>query len=103
MVTAVISLSVAMLLPAVQSAKSAARRANCSNNLKQIGLATLNYSAAWGTLPPALILGEGHGNGHSAFMCILPFGEQVAAQPPVDTTSTSRTGTWPTIRSSVPQ
>ncbi len=46
-------------------------------NLKQIGLATLNYSQAWGTLPPALILGEGHGNGQGAFTSILAYAEQI--------------------------
>ena len=77
-VTAVTCLSVAMLLPAVQSAKSAARRASCVNNLKQIGLATLNYSAAFGSLPLAMTLGEGHGNGQGAFTGILAFAEQIA-------------------------
>jgi hypothetical protein len=77
-VTGVVGLSVAMLLPAVQIAKAAARRASCVNNLKQIGLATLNYSSAFETLPLAMTLGEGHGNGQSAFTGILAFAEQVA-------------------------
>ncbi len=77
-VTAVISLSVAMLLPAVQSAKAAARRASCVYNLKQIGLATANYTTAVGSLPLGMTLGEGHGNGHSAFMGILAYLEQIA-------------------------
>ena len=78
-VTAVICVSLAMLLPAVQSARAAARRASCVNNLKQIGLATHNYATVWESLPLSMTLGEGHGNGQSAFTGILPFVEIGAA------------------------
>src|SRR5437867_279384 len=71
-VIAIIGVLVALLLPAVQSAREAARRAQCTSSLRQIGLAIHNYESVWKTMPP--------GSYHAVFgtwvLHLLPFVEQ---------------------------
>jgi hypothetical protein len=69
---------VALLLPAVQSAREAARRSQCNNNLKQIAIAFQCYHDAHNTFPPAYIPDKDGRPMHSWRVLILPFMEQQA-------------------------
>ncbi|WP_254509072.1 DUF1559 domain-containing protein [Anatilimnocola floriformis] len=76
-VIAIIGVLVALLLPAVQAAREAARRTQCINNLKQIGLALHNYNDTFKVLPPGSIWSGTAANYRGCILLhILPFIEQ---------------------------
>jgi prepilin-type N-terminal cleavage/methylation domain-containing protein/prepilin-type processing-associated H-X9-DG protein len=84
-VISIIALLIGLLLPAVQAARETARRAQCVNNLKQLGLACLNYADTHGAFPlgsymmppPGAVSGPGSGSHeHGPWVRVLPFVEQ---------------------------
>lgn len=82
-VIAIIGILVALLLPAVQAAREAARRMSCQNNLKQLGLALHNYENTFRVFPPSSITdGGASGQPWSGQAFLLPFleGDNVYSQ-----------------------
>ncbi|MBN2296084.1 MAG: DUF1559 domain-containing protein [Pirellulales bacterium] len=99
-VIAIIGILIALLLPAVQAAREAARRSQCSNNLRQIALAAINYESAHHMFPPGSM---SHGaripsDGTWGFgwgINILPFTEQAAIYDQLDKTGEKSLLHWP--------
>ena len=89
-VIAIIGILIALLLPAVQAAREAARRSQCSNKMKQIGLALHNYHDTHKCFPPdAIWVGDSTANRQRNFTWIallLPFMEQSALHDQIDFT-----------------
>lgn len=93
-VIAIIAILIALLLPAVQQAREAARRTQCKNNLKQIGLALHNYSDVFGSFPIGVNSSFPGGWGVSFWVGLLPYVEQgnVYSQMSFDGPSPGYTG-----------
>ncbi len=83
-VIAIIGVLVALLLPAVQAAREAARRTQCLNNLRQMSLATQNFMGAYKYVPPAVDWSKASGASWSAQARILPFIEELNLQKLID-------------------
>lgn len=93
-VIAIIAILIALLLPAVQQAREAARRSQCKNNMKQLGLALHNYHDSHRVLPPGDINAGGYDSGwlptgsevrnHTAYMFMLPFLDQTSIYNEID-------------------
>ncbi|MCX7396076.1 MAG: DUF1559 domain-containing protein [Planctomycetales bacterium] len=92
-VIAIIAVLIALLLPAVQQAREAARRMQCRNNLKQLGLAMHNYEGTYRQFPPATMAVKGYYQGTlgefwawSALAMMSPFLEQTNLYNTMDLT-----------------
>ncbi len=78
-VIAIIAVLIALLLPAVQQAREAARRSQCKNNMKQMGLALHNYHDTFTVFPPGgTSVAANLNTGHNMFADILPYFDQAA-------------------------
>jgi len=76
-VIAIIAILIALLLPAVQQAREAARRTQCKNNMKQIGLALHNYESSYNAFPPGWVVGGSPASNNFGWaVFILPQMEQ---------------------------
>lgn len=98
-VIAIIGVMVGLLLPAVQSAREAARRMSCQNNLKQVGLALHNYHDTMRSFPPSAVWGVGQQAPftlpyhHTWLVMLLPYMEQQGLYDAID----KRLPIWPQV------
>ena len=94
-VIAIIGILIGMLLPAVQSVREAAQRTQCQNNLKQLGLACLNYESARQHLPPGVTDDDSNliDAMHTGFVYLLPYLEQRSLYDQFDLTTDWKSAT----------
>ena len=88
-VIAIIAVLIALLLPAVQQAREAARRSQCKNNLKQMGLALHNYHETYGVFPMGVNYSVDQPWGGSFNISLLPYADQAPAYNKINFSS------WP--------
>ncbi len=83
-VIAIIGILIALLLPAVQAAREAARRMQCANNLKNIGVGLHNYHSTYSCFPAGMIVHGYYQWGFAWSAMILPFMEQEMVEAKID-------------------
>jgi prepilin-type N-terminal cleavage/methylation domain-containing protein len=83
-VIAIVGILIALLLPAIQAAREAARRTQCANNLRQLGLATHNYMAAVKVVPPAVDWTKTTTANWSVLARLLPYVEDTSLHGLID-------------------
>lgn len=82
-VVAIIGILIALLLPAIQSAREAGRRAHCANNMRQLGVASHHHQEKWGEFPPGRLKGSDFRR-WSQHARLLPFLEEKPVHAEID-------------------
>ncbi|NOX53859.1 MAG: DUF1559 domain-containing protein [Planctomycetes bacterium] len=105
-VIAIIAILIALLLPAVQQARAAARRTQCKNNMRQLGLALHNYAETYGMFPAGHLetgtTGRAYRHQFSWMAYILPFVDQANVYQLIDFTQIGPSNDQPNPNGSVP-